>query len=804
MAESRSRKDQHGASDGIHFMDRNRSPMGDNLNNAAPMYSTWTQFSGMPTQTMTDTTAPQIHWDTFSPSSSPSFDQVYTNLDPNAEYLSQILTNIRNNPSGIETDPRLADHSLHGNSSFHEASMEGQSMYAETLSSWNNVKNYDPFGTDDVLKTSQEPTENAQIRSKPSYSDIAKSLKSKPIQSKEKEEVDTSKKKSTEAHVGKHHKGFGRRGSHLQKQHSKGHSTVADDMESKVKPNSKYGLDNFDDVGNNEAGNLKSESLESIPLLSRKGSTSSVSSGTSGIEEIHLSKGPTAGSKKDNSAQKTKVEGKQEKIQQSKPAEKTFFDPRRIFQQNKSSKDASKSSMDATVLNNGKPVGRSKSSSENHRKSSDYINNDLRDAKKRTNQSSSNKEAEKKENSNVSSVKTDKKQKNSSVQTDLHMTKRRSKHTRNSQHQYSFDQEYIDEWVTYILEKTKSGIAYLWSALVTCLLLLLGIVVYLVTFCVHIITWTWGKASMVVKTKLFKKYFDKYSTSTQESGSRIGLEANIELPATGEEAMQRLLACKGKDPYSILGLRYEVTDEEIKRYYKKQAVLVHPDKNTQPGAEEAFKILGHAFELIGEPEQRRKYNCQMEEATQAEAAMREFNDLLANLHDKIQEAANLMRCDNCGGKHKRTPTDRPWYSARFCKRCNIRHSAKEGDVWAETSVFGFLWHYFACMEGKIYDITEWVSCKKDYFKHMQPNAHHVFYRIATEGGRAPNNNQHQHGRSGEADLEDFINHLFHQAMSTEQNGNAQWQPPPSQTQPSSQNWGAANAAKKARRRKKKH
>ena len=37
----------------------------------------------------------------------------------------------------------------------------------------------------------------------------------------------------------------------------------------------------------------------------------------------------------------------------------------------------------------------------------------------------------------------------------------------------------------------------------------------------------------------------------------------------------------------------------------------------------------------------------------------------------------MMRCDNCGGKHKRIPVDRPWYSARFCDRCSIRHSAKE-------------------------------------------------------------------------------------------------------------------------------
>jgi len=56
---------------------------------------------------------------------------------------------------------------------------------------------------------------------------------------------------------------------------------------------------------------------------------------------------------------------------------------------------------------------------------------------------------------------------------------------------------------------------------------------------------------------------------------------------------------------------------------------------------------------------------------------KEFNDLLTKLQDKIQQASNMMRCDNCGGKHKRTPVERPWYSARYCDRCSIRHSAKE-------------------------------------------------------------------------------------------------------------------------------
>lgn len=44
------------------------------------------------------------------------------------------------------------------------------------------------------------------------------------------------------------------------------------------------------------------------------------------------------------------------------------------------------------------------------------------------------------------------------------------------------------------------------------------------------------------------------------------------------------------------------------RYYKRQAFLVHPDKNPLPGAEEAFKILVHAFDMIGEPERRAAYD----------------------------------------------------------------------------------------------------------------------------------------------------------------------------------------------------
>lgn len=56
------------------------------------------------------------------------------------------------------------------------------------------------------------------------------------------------------------------------------------------------------------------------------------------------------------------------------------------------------------------------------------------------------------------------------------------------------------------------------------------------------------------------------------------------------EAVKRIKKCK--DYYEILMVTKEATDSEIKKSYKKLALQLHPDKNTFPGAGEAFKAIG--------------------------------------------------------------------------------------------------------------------------------------------------------------------------------------------------------------------
>ena len=64
-----------------------------------------------------------------------------------------------------------------------------------------------------------------------------------------------------------------------------------------------------------------------------------------------------------------------------------------------------------------------------------------------------------------------------------------------------------------------------------------------------------------------------------------------------------------KDYYKILGADKKASQDEIKKAYRKLAVKYHPDKN--PGnkeAEEKFKEIGEANEVLSDPDKRKLYD----------------------------------------------------------------------------------------------------------------------------------------------------------------------------------------------------
>lgn len=64
-----------------------------------------------------------------------------------------------------------------------------------------------------------------------------------------------------------------------------------------------------------------------------------------------------------------------------------------------------------------------------------------------------------------------------------------------------------------------------------------------------------------------------------------------------------------KDYYKILGVDKKASQEDIKKAFRKLAVKYHPDKNVgDKKAEEKFKELNEANEVLGDPEKRKKYD----------------------------------------------------------------------------------------------------------------------------------------------------------------------------------------------------
>lgn len=77
------------------------------------------------------------------------------------------------------------------------------------------------------------------------------------------------------------------------------------------------------------------------------------------------------------------------------------------------------------------------------------------------------------------------------------------------------------------------------------------------------------------------------------------------------ELVQRILKAKegGKGAhYRVLGVPQDADENALKKAYRKLALKLHPDKNSAPHADEAFKALGLAYATLSDPQKRSIYD----------------------------------------------------------------------------------------------------------------------------------------------------------------------------------------------------
>ncbi|KAI2610414.1 DUF1977-domain-containing protein [Hypoxylon sp. NC1633] len=106
------------------------------------------------------------------------------------------------------------------------------------------------------------------------------------------------------------------------------------------------------------------------------------------------------------------------------------------------------------------------------------------------------------------------------------------------------------------------------------------------------------------------------TSSSDASGSarsRQHNQGNQDRKYTPEQkaAVIRIRRCKATAFYDILDLeavRAACSESDIKKAYRKQSLLTHPDKNGHEHADEAFKMVSRAFGVLGDKEKRDKYD----------------------------------------------------------------------------------------------------------------------------------------------------------------------------------------------------
>ncbi|CCD62848.1 DnaJ homolog dnj-5 [Caenorhabditis elegans] len=206
-----------------------------------------------------------------------------------------------------------------------------------------------------------------------------------------------------------------------------------------------------------------------------------------------------------------------------------------------------------------------------------------------------------------------------------------------------------------------------------------------------------------------------------------GCKKEIPIATNATEFADRLSRETIRDAYSVFGLRSDCSDDDIKRNYKRLAALVSPDKCTIDAADQVYELVDVAFSAIGYKDSRSEYTLENLKNNEVhEQLISVWNDMTK----AVEEARNTIFCD-CENTHFRVATSISPSQARSCKRCGVKHPAKQNDIWVEKRHLGLTSTYYTCTDNVVYDITSWATCKSQraMLKNMRAHTHNVQYRL---------------------------------------------------------------------------
>ena len=63
-----------------------------------------------------------------------------------------------------------------------------------------------------------------------------------------------------------------------------------------------------------------------------------------------------------------------------------------------------------------------------------------------------------------------------------------------------------------------------------------------------------------------------------------------------------------RDYYEVLGVSRNSSDDDLKKAFRKLAFKYHPDRNKEAGAEDKFKEINEAYQILSDKEKRAQYD----------------------------------------------------------------------------------------------------------------------------------------------------------------------------------------------------
>ena len=87
--------------------------------------------------------------------------------------------------------------------------------------------------------------------------------------------------------------------------------------------------------------------------------------------------------------------------------------------------------------------------------------------------------------------------------------------------------------------------------------------------------------------------------------------------ATRNAEVDRILSCFKLNPYEHLNLRFDATEDDIRRAFRKVSLMVHPDKCKHEKAKAAFDAIGQAQQLLGTEDVKRELDFNLGRAKDA-------------------------------------------------------------------------------------------------------------------------------------------------------------------------------------------